>query len=72
MKSKSLIRDNHIYKSLLIVPVTLIAFSACSNVPGTTQDRPTTGYGAYVEQPQQTLSDQREELDPDPSYEWFY
>jgi hypothetical protein len=51
MKSKSLIRDNHIYKSLLIVPVTLIAFSACSNVPGTTQDRPTTGYGPMSNRP---------------------
>ena len=74
MKTKKSIHTNSIRRLLVLVPVILIAFAACSDLAGTAQNQSATTnrVGAYVEQIQKKPYDQSGGADLDPTYEWFY
>jgi hypothetical protein len=74
MKTKKSIHTNSIRRLLVLVPVILIAFAACSDLAGTAQNQSATTnrVGTYVEQTQEKLGDQSATDDLDPAYEWFY
>jgi hypothetical protein len=74
MKTKESIHTNSIRRLLMLVPVILIAFAACSDLAGTAQNQSATTnrVGTYVDQIQQKPSDQSGGAEPDPTYEWLY
>jgi hypothetical protein len=74
MKTKKSIHTNSIRRLLVLVPVILIAFAACSDLAGTAQNQSATTnrVGTYVDQIQKEPSDESGGADLDPTYEWFY
>ncbi|HYZ74487.1 MAG TPA: hypothetical protein VE641_15530 [Chthoniobacterales bacterium] len=74
MKTKKSIHADSIRRLLVVVPVILIAFAACSDLAGTAQNQSATTnrVGTYFEPTRANLGDQSAINDLDPAYEWSY
>jgi hypothetical protein len=75
MKLQKSIRTNSVRRLLLLVPVTCsIAFAACTDLPDTAKNQPSTStrVGTYISQTVEKAGNHSIEADPDPTYEWFY
>ena len=75
MKLQKSIHTNSVRRLLLLVPVTCsIALAACTDLPDTAKNQPTTStrVGTYISQEVEKAGNHSIEADPDPTYEWFY
>ena len=77
MKLQKSIHTNSVRRLLLLVPVTCsLALAACSDLPDTAKNQPSTStrVGTYISQTVEKTGNHsiEAEADPDPTYEWFY